>query len=112
MVDHSVSAFIAWAISGLFAVSALVHFAGPGFIRRAYAHWEFPPKFHRVTGVVELLSAAFLAEPTTRIWGVVLAGMVISVAVVTLLKNRQYAWTLPGIVMLVALVPASLSALV
>jgi hypothetical protein len=112
MYDLFVFGLIAWALSGVFALSGLVHLAGPRFIRRAYERWNFPPKFYRVTGCVELLAAGFLADPRTRIWGVVLAGLVTFISVVTLLNNRQYAYTLPGILVLVALVPASLSGLI
>ena len=109
MVHLGIFTFIAWFIAAVFAVSALVHLAAPGFIRRAYENWGFPPKFYRVTGLFELLAAAFLADPLTRIWGVVLAALIMFVAIVKLLEGRQYAYTIPGIVVLVALVPASLA---
>jgi hypothetical protein len=110
MADLSFSVFVAWLLAGMFAISAVIHLAGPRFIRDAYSRWNFPPKFYRVTGIVELLAAAFLANPITRIWGVTLAALTMFVAVVTLLNNKQYAYTVPGIVVMVALIPASLSA--
>ena len=109
MYDLFVSEVIAWTIAAIFAVSGAVQLAGPGFVRRAYRRWEFPPKFYRVTGLIELVTAAFLSNPLTRIWGVALAALTIFVAVVTLLNNRQYAYTVPGILLLIALVPASLA---
>ncbi|HEY5337001.1 MAG TPA: DoxX family protein [Rhizomicrobium sp.] len=101
---------MAWTVAGVFALSGLVHLAAPGFVRRAYARWGFPPKFYRVAAGVDLLAAAFLANPITRIWGIALAGLVTFVGVIILLKNREYAWSLPGTLLLIALVPASLSA--
>ena|ERR1700761_9324549 len=109
MVHPVVFTVIAWLLAGVFAASALVHLAAPGFIRRAYEYWGFPPKFYRVTGVVELLTAAFLANPLTRIWGVALAALIMFVAIVKLLEGRQYAYTIPGIMVLIALVPALLA---
>jgi DoxX-like family len=100
---------IALVLSGIFALSAVVHLASPGFVRRAYTRWNFARGFHLITGIVELAAAAFLASPTTRIWGVVLAAAVLFSAVVTLLSNRQYAYTVPSIIMLIALAPASLA---
>jgi hypothetical protein len=100
---------IALILSGIFALVGLVHLASPGFVRRAYARWNFARGFHLITGIVELMAAAFLASPTTRIWGIALAGAVLFSAVVTLLNNRQYAYTVPGIVMLIALAPAALA---
>jgi hypothetical protein len=99
-----------WSLAVIFGLAGLVQLAGPGFVRRAYQRWDYPPKFYRRTGLAELLVAALLADPSTRIWGVALGAIVTSVAIITLLNNRQYVWSIPGIVMLVALVPASLAA--
>ena len=52
---------------------------------------------------------ARLAFPQTRIWGVVLAVLVTFAAEITLLKNEQYMWSVPGIVLMIALVPAALA---
>jgi DoxX-like family len=107
MYDLDFFQTIAWTIAGIFALSGAIQFAGPGFVRRAYERWDFPPKFYRVAGLVELLAAAFLAEPLTRVWGVTLAALAIVGANITLLKNRQYAYAVPGILLLIALVPAA-----
>jgi hypothetical protein len=109
MVHHIVFTVIAWVIAGVFGASALIHLAAPEFIRGAYERWGFPPKFYRVTGAFELLVAAFLANPITRLWGVALAALIMFVAIVKLLDSRQYIYTIPGILVLIALVPASLA---
>ena len=109
MVHQAVFTAIAWIIAGLFGASALLHLAAPAFVRDAYEGWGFPPKFYRVTGIFELAAAAFLANPITRIWGVALAALIMFVAIVKLLDNRQYVYTIPGIAILIALVPASLA---
>ncbi len=96
----------ALALSAIFSISGLVQLSGAGFVRRAYERWQFPPKFYRVAGVVNLLAAAFLATPITRIWGAVLAAMIIFFAMVTLLNNRQYGYSVPGLLILFALIPA------
>ena len=100
------STAIVW-LTIIFLVSAVVQLLGPAFVRRAYKQWEYPPKFYRVTGLIELLIALFLAVPQTRVWGVTLAVFVIFMAEITLLKNEQYMWSLPGIVVMIALVPAA-----
>ena len=100
------STVLVW-LTIIFLVSAVVQLPGPAFVRRAYRQWEYPPKFYRVTGLVELVIALFLAVPQTRIWSVMLAVLVTFVAEVTLLKNEQYVWSVPGIVVMIALVPAA-----
>jgi len=112
MISPSFSMVLVWIIAGMFAANGLLHAAGPGFMQRALERRGFPPEFHRATAVVQLLTAAFLAEPTTRLCGVILAAMVTFVAIVALLQNRQYAWSFPGILLLIALVPASASAFI
>jgi hypothetical protein len=110
MFDISISVSLAWTMTGLFGLSGVLHAAGPQFIRRAYERWDFPPDFHRVAAVVALLTAAFLIEPTTRVFGAILAAMVLVVMVVALLQNRQYGWSVLGILFLIVLIPASVSA--
>jgi hypothetical protein len=101
--------FDSFFLAAIFAASGLVHLSGAGFVRRAYARWRFPPKFHRITGILSLLAAAFLATPVTRIWGAVLAALMTFFAVVTLLNHRQYAYSVPAMLMLAALIPAMLA---
>jgi hypothetical protein len=109
LLDPTVPTLIAWTTAAIFAAGAFVHLAGFGFVQRAYERWNFRPKFYRITGVLELLTALFLAMPITRIWGVALGGFVTFAAIVVLLNNRQYAYTLPGILILIALPPAALA---
>jgi hypothetical protein len=96
-------------LTGIFGVSGLVHLAGPHFIRAAYRRWGLPRNAHQVIGVLETLTALFLSHPTTRIWGVILAGFVIFFATVALLNRGKYAYSVPGLLLMLALVPASLA---
>ena len=99
----------ALVLSGLFGASGLLHMAGPGFVRRAYRRWSFPSNAHRAVGVLQILAALFLSNPVTRIWGVILAGFVIFFATVALLNRGKYAYSVPGLLLMLALVPASLA---
>lgn len=96
-------------LTGLFGISAVLHLAGPRFLRAAYRRWRFPTNTHLVVGVLEFLTALFLSNPITRIWGVLLAGFISFAAVVTLLNHGKYAHSVPVMLLMVALVPASLA---
>jgi hypothetical protein len=100
----------ALCLAALFAMSAIVHLSGAGLVRRAYVRWGFPGKFYRVSGVIHLLAALFLSYSTTRIWGVALAGIVTFAAAVLLLSHGRYRYSVPCMLLLVALVPAILAA--
>lgn len=99
----------AWSVALVLALSAIVHLAGLKSLRAAYAEWEYPRSFHRVVGVSNLVAAMFLATPETRIWGVVLAAVILFLAVVTLLNHRRYYWAVPGMLLMAALPPALLA---
>lgn len=93
-----------------FGAAGLVQVIAPGFVRRAYRRWGLRPQQHRAIGTLQLLTAAFLAVPNTRLWGVILAGLLNFFVVVMLLKNREYGWALPGLALQVVLWPALLLA--
>ena len=58
---------------------------------------------------MQLVTAAFLATPQLRFWGIILAGLITFFWVVTLLNHRQWSWAVAGMLMMIALVPASLA---
>jgi len=109
MPHEFVYTVIAQSIAAVFGIAGVIQVAGPGFVQRAYERWEMPRKFYRVTGGLELIAALFLANAETRVWGIVLGAIVTFSAIVTLLKSEQYGWSVPGILLLVAFVPASLA---
>jgi hypothetical protein len=105
----SVPTLDALVLSGLFGAGGMLHMAGPAFVRRAYRNWGFHSNAHRVVGVLQILTALFLSNPVTRIWGVILAGFIIFFATVALLNRGKYAYSVPGLLLMLALVPASLA---
>jgi hypothetical protein len=96
-----------YGVTGLFLLAAMVNLSGLPVVRRAYRAWDYPPNFYRVIGVMELMVALFLSLPQTRIWGVILGGFIAFFSVVTLLRHGRYALSVPGMMLLAALVPVS-----
>lgn len=102
-------AFDALILTALFGLSAAIHLAGPTFLRACYRRGRFPANAHLVVGVLNLLAPLFLSNPITRIWGVALAGLITFVTIVTLLNHGKYGYSLPAMLVLAALVPATLA---
>src|SRR3569833_1716804 len=100
MPHTAIYATIAQSVAVLFAAAGGIQLTGTTFIQRAYERWEMPRKFYRVTGALELIAALFLANAETRIWGAIIAAIVLFGAIVTLLKSEQYGWSIPGMVLL------------
>jgi DoxX-like family len=109
MNDIAYPFLFAWVIGTILSVTGLVNIAGHRGLREAYARWEFPPRFYLVVGVLELTAAALLAMPELRGWGIGLTGFIMFGAVVTLFNHRHYLLAVPGMMLMVGLVPVSLA---
>ena len=109
MTIADVQDLIAYSLVALFALAGLVSVTGNSAVRATYRLWHYPRRTHRVVGVLELLTALFLAVPQLRIWGVILGGLIVFFSVVALLNRRHYALSIPGMLLLVSLVPAALA---
>jgi len=96
----------ALGFAGFFGLIGLIHVAAPRPVRDAYRRWQFARGFHYVAGTAQLFAALFLAVPQTRIWGGILAAMILFVATVSLLNRRKYAYAVPTILIMMALAPA------
>ena len=97
---------LAIVLATLFGLVVVLHLAAPRFLRSAYRRWQFAPGFYYVVGIAQSLAALFLIVPQTRIWGGILAAMILFVAVVSLLNHRKYLYAVPAILIMIALAPA------
>jgi hypothetical protein len=97
---------LAEILAGLFGLSAIVHLAAPGFVKRVYQRWAFARGFYYVVGAAQAMAALFLAVHQTRIWGGILGGMILFVTIVSLLNRRKYLYALPAILAMIAIAPA------
>jgi hypothetical protein len=97
------------SLAALFAVIGVVQLLGPRFLRDAYARWEYSQSLRIVTGILDIATAALLADPDLRGWGIALGGVLTFGSVVTLLNHRHYAAAGAAILMMVAFVPAALA---
>jgi hypothetical protein len=86
-------------------VAALVNLGGSSVVPSAFRASNYPATFYRVMGLIGLIVTAFLVIPQTRLWGLILGGLIASSSLVTLLRRCRYAWSVTAILVLVALVP-------
>ena len=100
-----------YAVIAIFSLTGLLNLGGEGHLTAVYRLWRYPHHFNRIVGLAELLTALFLILPETRVWGIAAAGIMAFITVITLLHHRLYAWSLPVMLLLISLVPASLARL-
>ena len=96
-------------VSATFVLAGLINLSGSAPLRVVYRLWHYPHNFSRIVGLAQLMAALFLIVPETRMWGIAVSGMITFVTAVTLLHHRKYLWSLPVMLVLVSLVPASMA---
>jgi hypothetical protein len=92
MFEISFPVMMVWAIATVFVFAGLANLIGIRPVRRLYKRWDIPAATYRIIGVVELIAAAFLAQPDLRLWGIAIAAPIVFGAVILLLNHRHYAY--------------------
>lgn len=87
MTDFTFVGLIAYMLAAFFVVGAVVNFILPAKMRDDYRRWGYPAGFNVVTGALELLAAILIVVPSTRLWGIALAAVVMLAAVATTLRH-------------------------
>ncbi len=87
-------------LAAFFAFGGVANLIGPRTIVEDFVRWGYPRRFHLVTGALELVTAALLLSPMTRMAGAVLAICIMGAAVATLVFHREYGHALPALVVI------------
>lgn len=98
-----------WSLATVFGVIGFLHILGPRFLRDAFENWNYGTRMRLITGLFEVAVAVMLLDPEMRAWGIGIAAVIMFAAVITLLNHEQYLCAIPSIVLMIALVPASLA---
>lgn len=85
----SFESILATIVAVLFAVAGVVNLAGRGAVKSDFARWGYPAWFRLLCGALELLTAALLFGPLTRLPGLTLAAAIMIGALFTLMRNRE-----------------------
>ena len=67
----------------------------PQAVQDDFARWGYPRWWCRVTGGLEILSAALIALPAARGVGLALGAIIVAVAVITVLPRREFSHAVP-----------------
>ncbi|MCL6709476.1 DoxX family protein [Pseudomonas sp. R2.Fl] len=90
-----VHALSIWFLIVAFAGAGFVNAIGAAGTRDDFVKWGYPRWWGIVTGGLEILAAALIGFPLTRFVGVVLGASIIAAAVITVLRQRDYAHLAP-----------------
>jgi len=81
-----------------FTFGGVVNLIGRKPLVDDFIRWGYPPRFHLVTGALELATAALLLFPETRWIGTALGCCVMLAAAGTVIFHREYAHAIPALV--------------
>jgi hypothetical protein len=84
-----------WLLVAGFLGAGIFNAIGTPATRRDFARWGYPRWWGIVTGGLEIVSAALIALPASRILGLTLGPIIIAAAVLTVLRHRDFSHLLP-----------------
>ena len=76
------------ATGAAFAGAGLANALNVGGAESSFRRWGYPPGWRILTAALELIGATALLFPQTRLAGLLGLGVIVSAAIVTLLRHR------------------------
>ena len=89
---HSIAV---WLLVAAFVGAGLFNAIGTRATQDDFARWGYPRWWCRVTGGIEIVAAALIAFPAGRSIGIALGAVIIAVALVTILRRREFSHAAP-----------------
>jgi hypothetical protein len=90
-----VHALSIWLLVAGFFGAGLFNVIGTPATQSDFARWGYPRWWSSLTGGLEMVSAVLIALPASRIVGLALGAVIIAVAVITVLRHRDYSHLVP-----------------
>jgi hypothetical protein len=89
---HAVSIWL--LVAAFFGAGLFNAISTPG-TQSDFARWGYPRWWSLVTGGLEIMSAVLIALPASRIVGLALGAVIITAAVITVLRHRDFSHLVP-----------------
>jgi len=86
---------VVWLLVIAFLGAGLFNAIGMRATQDDFARWGYPRWWCRLTGGVEIMSAALIALPAGRRLGMALGAIIIAAAIVTVLRRREFSHAAP-----------------
>lgn len=96
-------------VAGLLGAGIFNAIGKPG-TQSDFARWGYPRRWVFFTGGLEIVSAALIAFPVTRLIGLALGAIIIAAAVLTVLRHRDFSHLVPLSVFAALIAGAEISA--
>lgn len=84
-----------WFLVAGFFGAGLFNAIGMPATQSSFIRWGYPPWWRRLTGGLEMASAVLIAFPVSRGAGLMLGGVIIAAAILTVLRHRGFTHLVP-----------------
>jgi DoxX-like family len=84
-----------WLLVAGFFGAGLFNAIGTAATQSDFARWGYPRWWSRFTGGLEIISAVLIALAVGRIVGLALGAIIITAAVLTVLRHREFSHLVP-----------------
>ena len=91
-----IASVMAWLLAFAFVGAGLFNAIGGAAVQAQFLRWGYPAWWNLMTAALEMLGAALIVLPETRIWGLALGAMVLIAAMATVTRRREYVHLPPG----------------
>lgn len=98
ILQISIVNVIAWLLAIAFTGAGIANAMGGAAVQAQFQRWGYPAWWNFFTAAVEVIAAALIVLPTTRILGLSLGAVVMIAAVATVIWRREYKHLPPGAV--------------
>ena len=90
-----VHALSIWLLVAAFFGAGAFNAIGTSATRSGFARWGYPGWWRHLTGGLEIVSAALIALPASRLAGLALGAVIIAAAMITVLRHRDFSHLAP-----------------
>ena len=84
-----------WLLAAGFLGAGLFNAIGMPGTQSDFVRWGYPHWWSGLTGGLEIVSAVLIALPASRIFGLALGAIIITAAVMTVLRHREFSHLVP-----------------
>ena len=85
-----IASTFAWLLAFAFAGAGIFNAMGGAAVQAQFLRWGYPAWWNFLTAALEILSAALIILPDTRIWGLAVGAIVLIGAISTVAWRQDY----------------------
>ena len=80
-----------WLLVAAFSAAGLINAIGMPAVKRDFARWAYPRWWCYLTGGLEIATAFLIVFPASRTAGLTLGALIVAVAILTVLRHREFS---------------------